>query len=182
MPIILLFLIIWLIPQSGVAQAVEGVMLRDDTVRATPSAQATTLGKVRKNARVQLLANRGGWTQVRLGATTGWVRLLYVRRGAPSGASLSDSLSSARDVVRRGPDPGRVTATAGLRGLDAGDLEKASFDEVQLARLESWSVAAPQARRFAEEGGLRTRALAYMPRPVSESSPGSGFDLIGGAP
>ncbi|TCJ15529.1 SH3 domain-containing protein [Parasulfuritortus cantonensis] len=141
------------------AWATDGIMLRDDTLRASASASAASLGKAAKNSKVAILARQGGWTQVRAAAKTGWVRLLSVRADAPAAsASLADVGALAQ---RR--DPNKVVATAGLRGLSEEELRSAHYDAQEMQRLEGLAVSADAARKFAAEGNLSPVKLAYLP-------------------
>jgi hypothetical protein len=149
------------------ALALPGVMLRDDDLRAGAAAKASVLGKAKKGKAVDILDARGGWTQVRLGAATGWVRLLSVRRGTASRADVDASLGSAQGALNNPYDPGAITATSGLRGLDLAELKAARYDAAQLARLDTFAVGRAEAEAHAAQAGLKARPLAYLPAPPS---------------
>lgn len=146
--------------------AVSGVMLRDDTLRATGHAAAAKVALAKKGKAVNVLVSRGGWTQVQLGAATGWVRLLSVRRGPASKTDFQGSVGSAENAVNSPHDSGSITATSGLRGLDIADLSAARFDAAQIALLEGHAVAKTEAAAFAAQAGLASRSLAYLPAPA----------------
>jgi len=148
------------------AWALPGVMLRNDDLRASYSASAARLSTLAKGRVVEIVASRGGWTQVRAGSALGWVRLLSVRRGSASQADLQAGLGSARDAINTPVDRGAVTATSGLRGLDVADLGAARFDAAELARLDGQGVTPAQASEFAQRGGLVARTLADLPDPA----------------
>jgi len=162
------------------AIAAPGVMLRDDLLRALPSAQAARLGSVKKGVNVDILGNRGGWTQVRAGRADGWVRLLSVRGGVARQADLQAGLDSARDAVTSPHDLGAVTATSGLRGLDLADLSAARYDAVQVEKLERNGVARTEAAEFAARGGLKVRSIGILPDPDVRADTPSGIELPGG--
>jgi hypothetical protein len=162
------------------AFAVPGVMLRDDDLRASASAGAARLGPVKKGKTVEVLGNRGGWTQVRAGATVGWVRLLSVRRGGVAGTDYGASLGSAQGAVTTPHDTGTITATSGLRGLDVADLSAAKYDAAQLDALERQGVTRAEAEAFAARAALKAHGLAYLPDPAARPASGAGYDLIGG--
>lgn len=158
------------------AWAIDGVMLRDDSLRATASTAAKTLGKVNKGSKVGLLARQGGWTQVRANGKTGWVHLLSVRSNVPTGASKPDLAGVVTLTEKR--DPNKVVAVAGLRGLTEEELRKAQYDGQEMQRLEQQATASAEARRFAEEGQLGSRQVAYLPAPkpaTDNTSPLGGF-------
>jgi hypothetical protein len=146
--------------------AVSGVMLRDDALRASASARGAQLTLAKKGKAVTVLASQGGWTRIQLGKTTGWVRLLSVRRGPASAADLRGSLGSAETAISSPHDSGSITATSGLRGLDLADLSLAKFDARQIELLEGHAVAKADAASFAAQAGLTPRSLAYLPAPA----------------
>jgi hypothetical protein len=57
-------------PASGVRYVRRG----NSDLRATPSSSAPAIAKEAKGAQVTLLAVAGKWSQVRVGAQTGWMR------------------------------------------------------------------------------------------------------------
>jgi hypothetical protein len=153
---------------SAPAWAVDGVMLRDDTLRATASASAAALGLAGKGGKVAILARQGGWTQVRAAGKTGWVRLLSVRASTPSAASLAEmaALTAQRD-------PNKVVATSGLRGLGEEELRKAQYDAQEMQLLEAQAVTADETRRFAAEASLAAVKLGHLPAPQAQATPAS---------
>lgn len=154
------------------AWALDGVMLRDDTLRATAAATAGAVGKAAKGSTVTVLARQGGWTQVRAGGKTGWVRLLSVRSGS-AGSGAADLAAVGGLAERR--DPSKVVAVAGLRGLSEEELRSAHYDAQAMQRLERQAVAAADARRFAAEAGLASRQVAYLPDPKPKGNNNSSW-------
>ncbi|MGB9130644.1 MAG: SH3 domain-containing protein [Thiobacillus sp.] len=156
---------------SASAWAAPGTVLRNEKLYSQPSASAKVAGSVAKGASVNILAKQGGWLRVTSGNTTGWIRLLSVRAGAGGlgGAGVGDVVGAA--TTRS--DPSRVVAVAGLRGLNEEDLKKAKFNPEELARLESMSVSAAQARSFAGQSGLAAVSVQALPepKPAQSSSP-----------
>jgi uncharacterized protein YgiM (DUF1202 family) len=161
------------------ALALDGVMLRDDSMYKAASAASGTVGTAAKGSKVAILARSGGWTQIRAAGKTGWVRLLSVRGGTQTGAD-SAGLS---DVAALGQsrDPTKVVSVAGMRGLTEEDLRKAQYDADQMRRLERLAVTSGDAQRFAAEGALVRQQIAYLPTPKTTSSsqntPSGGFEF-----
>lgn len=154
------------------AWAVDGLMLKDDSLRASPSAGAAVVARVAKGGKVDILARQGGWTEVRAAGKTGWVRLLSVRASAAEGGSAAD-LEGVVGLARKQSDPGRVVAVAGLRGLNEEELRAAQYDAQEMRRLEAQAVSAAQARAFAAEAGLAQRSLPYLPGPKRDEPAGA---------
>lgn len=158
--------------------AVSGVMLRDDTLRAAGNAAAAKVALAKKGKTVNVLGSQGGWTQIQLGAATGWVRLLSVRRGPASKTDFQGSVGSAESAVNSPHDSGSITATSGLRGLDLADLSAAKFDPRQIELLDGHGVGKAEAAAFAVQAGLAARSLAYLPAPAQGVLGGLG--ILGG--
>lgn len=146
------------------AWAAPGTLLKDEELKASPSAGAPRVASVRKGAEVEVLARQGGWTQVRAGNQTGWVRILSVR--------TSVSTTSAGDLAaltsRR--EGGQVVAVAGLRGLNEEELKTARFNAQELMLLDRYRVDEPEATSFARAAKLVGRQVSYLPDPKPASS------------
>lgn len=148
---------------AAIAQAAPGTLLRDENLRAHPSATAMATAQVGRGTAVEIVSRRGGWLQIRTGRTQGWVRLLSVRagQGGAGGAGLRDMVG----VATRRADPSRVVSVAGVRGLSEDQLRQARFDADELARLDNYSVTPSQARVHASKSGLAAVSVAPLPRP-----------------
>jgi uncharacterized protein YgiM (DUF1202 family) len=148
---------------SGTALAGEaGTALKDDTLRAEPYADAASTGKIKRNDKLDILAKKGAWMQVKAGKSTGWVRLLSVKRGAASGGNEAAGvlgLASGRAGT------GQVVSTTGVRGLNEEDLKNAKFNEEEIKQLEANTLNADEGKSFAVAGGLKARKLDYLPDP-----------------
>ena len=131
-----------------------------DSLRAEPFADAKTVGSLAKNDSVEILTKKGAWLQVKSKKSTGWVRLLSVKRG---GASSSGSAIS--DVASGRTGTGKVVSTTGIRGLSAEELKTAKFNEAEMAKMENYGISADEAQKFAIAGGLSTSQLAYLKGP-----------------
>jgi hypothetical protein len=144
------------------AWADTGSMIRDDTLRSAPSASAAKVASVSKGSSVEVLARQGGWTQIRAGSHTGWVRILSVR-GSVSGSSAGDlaALASRRD--------NQVVAVAGLRGLNEEELKAARFNPQELMLLDRYQVDQTEAKRFARAANLVARQIPYLPAPETDA-------------
>lgn len=147
--------------------AAPGVMLRDETLRATPAADAAAVGRVAKGATVDIVARQGGWTRISGGGRSGWVRILSVRTAAPA-TGLGDVLDAVEAGTAR-RDPGKVVAVAGVRGLDEEELKLARFNAAELQRLSAYASSRAEAEAYAREAGLRPAKLAYLPNPKRQS-------------
>lgn len=156
----LLFLLLGLLAQP--AWSASGSMIKDEDLKSSPSSSAPRVASVSKGSSVEVLARRGGWTQIRAGGNTGWVRILSVR--------TSVSTSSAGDLAalasRR--DGRQVVAVAGLRGLNEEELKAARFNPQELMLLDRYQVDQAEATRFARDAHLVPRQVAYLPEPQAK--------------
>lgn len=171
---LLLFLGLFVLP----AWAATGTMLKDEDLRSAPSSSAAKVTSLSKGSSVEVLARSGGWTQVRAGSRTGWVRILSVRTSiSTGGAGDLAALASRREGSQ-------VVAVAGLRGLNEEELKAARFDANELLLLDRYQAQRAEAESFARAAKLVARQLPYLPEPKTPSSSsssggGSGFNLMG---
>ena len=151
----ILFLALFSLPSL----AAPGTMIKDDALRAQPSAAAASVGQAAKGAAVEVLGRQSGWTQIKAEGVTGWVRVLSVRGEAPSGgiADVGAALQKR--------DSSKVVAVAGLRGLSEEELKGARFNPQELARMDHYRQDRADAQQFASMAGLRTREVAHLPKP-----------------
>ena len=135
----------------------SGTALKMDSLRAEPFADAKTVGSLNKNDSVEILTKKGAWLQVKSKKSTGWVRLLSVKRGGTSsgGSSISD-IASGRTGT------GKVVSTTGIRGLSAEELKAAKFNEDEMKKMESHTVSASDGQSFASAGGLSATKMSYL--------------------
>jgi hypothetical protein len=152
--------------QAVAAPGAAGVMLREEVLRAAPNAAAESLAKLGKGATVRVLGNDGGWTQVHIAGTTGWVRILSVK----SDLSATPDLGALAEVGKRPSDPGRVVAVAGVRGLDEEELKAARYDPEALHLLDTFASTRADAEAFARMAGLSPREVPYLPKPEIPAS------------
>lgn len=153
---------------SGIALAAEtGTALKNDTLRKEPFADAASAGTLKRNDKVEILAKKGAWLQVKAGKSTGWVRLLSVKRGTSgSGNEAAGVLGLASG--RSGT--GQVVSTTGVRGLSEEELKQAKFSEEEMKQLEANTVSAADGQKFATGGSLKARKLDYLPQPQPEAA------------
>ncbi len=168
----LLFLVAGLLVQP--VFAAPGTMIKDEDLRSTPSATAAKVASVAKGSSVEVLARQGGWTQVRVGGRTGWVRILSVRASV-STTSAGDlaALASKRE--------GQVVAVAGLRGLSEEELKSAKFNAQELVLMDRYKADQAEAAGFARIANLAGRQVPYLPdpKPAPSGNGNTGGNLWG---
>lgn len=162
-------LVLAFLPLPVLAQEV-GTVLKDDSLRAEPFADAKVVGSVKKGGSVSIVKRTSGWYQVKSGAVQGWLRMLSVRRGqaAQGGAAAEIGGVAALSTGRAGT--GQIVSTTGVRGLSEAELKGAKFDEAQIRKAESSAVSRENARLYAVQGGLKARRFDYLPAPKGQGS------------
>jgi hypothetical protein len=135
----------------------KGTAIKMDSLRAEPFADAKTVGSLNKNDAVEILTKKGAWLKVKSKKSTGWVRLLSVKRG---GASSSGSAIS--DVASGRTGTGKVVSTTGIRGLSAEELQAAKFNEEEMKKMESYQTTSSNAQSYARAGGLSATKMSYL--------------------
>ncbi len=136
-----------------------GTALKTDAIRAEPFADAKTVGNFYKGESVDILNKKGAWLQVKTKKSTGWVRILSVKRGSASG---SNSAKGVLDVASGRAGTGQVVSTTGIRGLSAEELKAAKFNEEEMKKMESHTLTPNDGQQFANAGGLSAIKMAYL--------------------
>jgi len=153
-----------LFPLAAAAQE-PGTVLKDDTLRAEPYADAKPVGNLKKGSAVTIVKRGSGWYQVKSGNTQGWVRMLSVRRGAAGQTNAAGEVGGVAAIATGRAGTGQIVSTTGVRGLSEQELKGAKFDEAQLKKAESFAVSGAEAKVFADRGALKARKFDYLPVP-----------------
>jgi len=140
--------------------AETGSALKADIIRKEPFSDAKKTGDITRGEQLQILGKKGAWLNIKTAKASGWVRLLSVKRGASSG---SNQIKGVLDVASGRAGTGKVVATTGVRGLNEEELKNAKFNEVEVKKLESFTITSQQAQQFAKSGGLKTIKFNYLP-------------------
>jgi hypothetical protein len=130
-------------------------------VHGAPDFKAAVLATLKQGATVTIAAQQGLWYRIGMPAgAAGYVRVNEVRMaGGGKGASSAD----VRGLFSGRAGKGRVSETAGVRGLDESDLRSAGYDGAQLAKMESYRETPEQAKDEMRDAGLHERGIDYAP-------------------
>ncbi|HSI43308.1 MAG TPA: SH3 domain-containing protein [Methylotenera sp.] len=150
---------------TGLSAAEIGSALKTDNIRNEPYADAKVVGTFTRGESVDILKKQGAWLQVKTKKSTGWVRLLSVKRGAAS--SSGNQISGVLAAANGRAGTGQVVSTTGVRGLSNEDLKAAKFNETEIKAMEGNTVSAAQGKQFAASGGLKTVAFSNLKAPVT---------------
>jgi len=135
-------------------------------VYAQPRFDAAKVATLARDSAVKISAQQGLWYQLQLPAgTPGFVRVDDVRidyAGSENGDANLHVLMGGK------AGEGRVTETAGVRGIDESDLKSAAFDQAQLNAMVGNRVDGASAAAYAREQGWSATTVAY----AGEAKPG----------
>ena len=149
-------------------------------VYAQPKLDAPKISTLKRDAVVTISAQQGLWYQLRLATgETGYVRVNDVRLasadagGGGSTSALTGGMAGA----------GRVTETAGVRGIDESDLKTAAFNQAELDKMTAYRVTDGAASSHAATQGWQATKVAYSgeAKPQKKSGVSSSDGSGGGA-
>lgn len=135
------------------------------SVHAKPDFASASVATLAQNASVSLTGQQGLWFKLALpGGKTGYVRVNEVR--VAYGSTETGGIGKALFTGKAGK--GRVSETASVRGIDESSLKAATFNPVQLQRMESYRATPAQAEQAAAK---RHWVATQVPYPA-EFQPG----------
>lgn len=143
-----------------------GSALKNDTLRKEPYADAKTAGSLSRGESLEILKKQGAWLQVKTKKSSGWVRLLSVKRGT---ASSPNQTAGVLAVASGRAGTGQVVSTTGVRGLSEAELKAAKFNETEIKTMETYTLPADEGREFAQAGNLKAIAFANLKAPKDET-------------
>ncbi len=144
------------------ALAETGTALKNDSLRSEPFADAKTTGSFIRGENLEILKKQGAWLQIKTKKSTGWVRLLSVKRGA---ATTGNQAAGVLAAASGRAGTGQVVSTTGVRGLSEEELKAAKFNETEVKTMESYTLTADEGRSFANAGNLKPITFANLKAP-----------------
>lgn len=151
----------------GTAYAEKAVTRYALHLYASPYFDADTTIGLKKHTAVTVVNRKGAWMQVEANQSRGWLRLHQIRLGDGKRKRKSGftGLSYLLNVSQTGRSGARgITATTGIRGLDADDLTNAKPDKQAVENLATNAVSTEEAKIFARTNGLKTVAVPHLPK------------------
>jgi hypothetical protein len=140
---------------SGAAPLSAVVQKRSVELYAEPSLDAARVAKLKRDTQVEIAAQQGLWYRVK--ASSGAAGFLRVNDVRIAYAGQEDVDANLRALTGNKGGAGRVTETAGVRGIDESDLKAASLDAAQLnAMIANRVDAATGAAYAAKQGRVAT--------------------------
>ncbi len=145
-------------PQLVLA-ADTGSALKADSLRAEPFNDAKTVGNLARGDALEIIVKKGAWLQVKTVKSTGWVRILSVKRGT---INTTSNTKDVLDLASGRSGTGQVVSTTGVRGLSAEELKGAKFNEEEMKAMESYTQSAAEGKKFADAGKLQAMKFSYF--------------------
>jgi hypothetical protein len=157
----------------GAAELAGTVQKPTAEVYAEPRFDAPTVATLQRNAGVKVAGQQGLWYQLAMpDGKPGYVRVNDVRM---SYGSQEDGQANLRVLMGGKAGAGRVTESAGVRGIEESDLKAAAFDRAQLDAMIAHRVDAATAAEYAREQGWQATSVAYAreAKPAKAAPAGS---------
>ena len=157
------FLMLLLVTGTAMATVLDSlpaVVIKDSvTVYSNPDFSAPKMTSLAREESVRIADQQGLWYQVTLESEdTGFLRVNEVRI-TDSSAIGSDETMHVLMTGQSGT--GRVTETAGVRGIDESELRSASFDPEQLEQMEDNRVSPEAAAEYSEQQGWESTIIPW---------------------
>jgi hypothetical protein len=144
---------------AGAAELPAVVQKPAVDVYAQPAFDALKVMTLSRDTPVTISAQQGLWYQLQMPTgAPGYVRVNDVRINQP-GTGGGDA--NLRVLMGGKAGQGRVTETAGVRGIDESDLKSAAFDQTRLSAMLGYRVDAAKAAAYASEEGWQATQVAY---------------------
>jgi hypothetical protein len=135
--------------------------LRTTEIKAKPYTDAQTLATLPPRTRVEVLARKSGWTQVKTAKASGWVKMLSLKLETGAQTKRGDNgLGTLFNVASTGRSGS--TVTTGIRGLSEEQLTNAKPNPQALQDAKRYAVSREEAQRYAEEGKLNSQSVGYL--------------------
>jgi hypothetical protein len=140
-------------------------------VHSAPDFNAPTVATLQRDATVKISGQQGLWFQVATAqGASGYVRVNDVRMQYAGNSAAGNNM---RALFTGKAGKGRVSETAGVRGIDESDLKSAGFDGAQFAQLEGHRVAPDAAAADASAKGHQAKQVPLPGefKPVADAAP-----------
>lgn len=160
------WLLLILLSAIGTAVAEQAVTRYTLRLYAEPYFDADTTIGLKKHSTVTVITRKGAWVQVEENKNRGWLRLHQIRLGdgkrkRKSGFAGLSFLWNVSQTGRSGAQG--ITATTGIRGLDADDLTNSKPDKKAVVKLVAMAASSEEAKLFAKANNLKSTTVPHLP-------------------
>lgn len=159
LPCAVLILAAHVVASAGAAELTAVVRKSEVNVYAQPNLEAAKLEKLKQDTTVAIAAQQGLWYTLKLpDGKTGYVRVNDVRVNYGKATEGEDNL---RVLTTGKAGEGRVSETAGVRGIDESELKSASLNQAQLDAMVANRADAPASTAYASGHGWQATTVAW---------------------
>ena len=144
----------------GLAAAQQVTVERDSPLHAEPRADAAVVTTLKQGTTGEAIGKEGPWVNLKTRAASGWILSFNVRYG--TGQATAPASGGGALASRLGGQKPAVTATIGIRGIEAEDLKRANFDAQQMNLLERYAASQADGENAARASGLSAVRVEYM--------------------
>jgi hypothetical protein len=128
-------------------------------LHSAPDLESSTLKKLKQDETVVIASQQGLWYELKLpDGSSGFVRINDVRVNY---GSIEDSSANMRVLTSGKAGAGRVSETAGVRGIDESELKAASFNQAQLDAMVANRADAAASAAYASGHGWQATTVAW---------------------
>lgn len=128
-------------------------------VHAAPNLESAQVAKLKQDATVGIAEQQGLWYAVKLpDGKAGFVRVNDVRVNY---GSVEDSAANMRVLTSGKAGVGRVSETAGVRGIEESELKAAAFNQAQLDAMVASRTDTAAAAGYASQHGWQATTVAW---------------------
>ena len=144
---------------AAAAELAATVRKSEVNVHAAPNLESAKLKKLKQDDSVAIVAQQGLWYELKLSdGTSGFVRVNDVRVNY---GNVEDSGANARVLTTGKAGAGRVSETAGVRGIDESELKAASFNQAQFDAMVANRADTSASSGYASGHGWQATAVAW---------------------
>lgn len=149
---------------AGNAFAESATTSKSTELMDKASADASIIGTLANQTRVDVMQRNGAWTQVKTSSgQAGWVRMTALRLDAStnSNAAPASSGNVLGSLMTSGRTSNTGTVGTGVKGLDKEDIRRASPNYSELQKMQANAVSKDSARAFAQRSPLVASNVDY---------------------
>lgn len=149
----------------------NAILVRDTELKKQPYLDAISLASMKENEKINLIARKASWMEVRYGNQQGWVKMISLRFVTSSVDSKKDNSpgtsnntnSTLRSLYNLGTTgKSGSTVTTAARGLDENKFSNPSPNLAALEIIQRYTSEKVSAEKFASEIKLKEQQLAYL--------------------
>ncbi len=158
---------------AAAADLTATVRKSDVNLYAAPNLDSAKLKKLKQDDSVNIASQQGLWYEIKLpDGATGFVRVNDVRVNY---GGVEESGANMRVLTGGKAGAGRVSETAGVRGIDESELKAASFNQAQLDAMVANRSDASASAAYASGHGWQATTVAWdaEAKPMKDDKPAS---------